>query len=144
MNADEAKSRIIDAFERNVKGQFPSKEELKSKHAGKIGHWLEASLGKDNHDSDGAADFWGWECKTSSEKISWGDWGAPYRIFCDERFGFDNKKTIYENQWRFVKIFGVYRQEKGRFSWSGKHVPTRVGDHTSSGMQLILDPEGSD
>ena len=88
---------------------------------------------KSKVDADGNADLDGYECKVDSERTSWGDWGAPYRIFCDKSYGIFDKKNAYENMWILVKSLGVLRDDpvKGIFySMSGQHVPTYINDET--------------
>ena len=132
-----AKERIIQIFKKKVFGKYPSKNQLLSQHKGKIGHWFEEKMGV-KHNADGNADLFGWELKAKGKKMSWGDWSAPYRIFCDQRFDF-NAKTVKENQWRFARIFGVYRLDSKAYSWSGDHVPDYIETRKHSGMTIRLD-----
>ena len=130
---------IKDNFDKNVLGKYPNESELESDHKGKIGHWLEKKLGGDI-DSDGNADLNGYECKVQSKKMSWGDWGAPYKIFCDKQFKVFNKKESYENMWFLVESLGIKRNhhKKGIYhSMSGKDVPKYINDLTNSGLSLV-------
>ena len=134
----ESRKKIIDNFHKNVLGKYPDKSKLKSSHEGNLGHWLEFNLGG-KIDSDGDADLNGFECKIESKKMSWGDWGAPYRIFCDKSYKTFNTKTAYENMWKLIEVLGVLRDtpEKGIFySMSGKDVPAHVNELTNIGLSL--------
>ena len=139
LSKDESRQNIIDHFHKNVLGKSPDDSELKTNHKGNLGHWLESNLGG-RIDADGNADLNGYECKVESEKTSWGDWGAPYRIFCDKSYKIFDKKNAYENMWVLVKSLGVLRSHprKGVFySMSGEHVPTYINDETNIGLSLI-------
>jgi hypothetical protein len=139
LSKEESRLVIINNFDKNVLGKYPQESELKLDHKGKIGHWLEKKLGGDI-DSDGNADLNGYECKVQSAKTSWGDWGAPYRIFCDKQFKVFNKENSYENMWFLVESLGVKRDhpvEGVYHSMSGKDVPTYINDLTNIGLSLI-------
>jgi hypothetical protein len=136
---EESKASIVRYFHQNVLGKFPDPSYLKSKHNGKLGHWLEVGLGGDI-DADGKADLNGFECKVDSPKVSWGDWGANYRIFADKSFSAFDNKFIVNNMWEFVRIFGVPRDDpiKGKyFSWSGDHVPEIINESKFTGISLV-------
>ena len=138
LSKSESRQMIIENFHKNVLGKYPDESELKLSHKGKLGHWLESNLGG-KIDSDGNADLNGFECKIESKKVSWGDWGAPYRIYCDKSYKLFNKEHTYENMWILVKALGVLRDtpEKGTFySMSGKHVPTYINQLTDIGLSL--------
>jgi len=139
LTKNESKDLIIDQFHKNVLGKYPSKLELKASHKGKLGHWLESNLGG-SIDADGNADLNGYECKVDSKKISWGDWGAPYRIFCDRSYKLFDKKYIFQNMWLLVEALGIQRNEpqKGMyFSMSGDHIPTYINDTTYIGLTMM-------
>lgn len=139
LSKNESRQKIIENFHKNVLGKYPDQSELKLSHKGNLGHWLEVNLGG-KVDSDGNADLDGYECKVDSEKTSWGDWGAPYRIFCDKSYEIFNKKNAYENMWILVRSLGVFRDDpvKGVFySMSGQHVPTYINDETYIGLSLV-------
>jgi len=139
LSKDESRQKIIDHFHRNVLGKYPDQSELKLSHKGNLGHWLEVNLGG-KIDADGNADLDGYECKVESKKISWGDWGAPYRIFCDRSYAIFDKRNAYENMWVLVRSLGIFRDDpiKGEFfSMSGDHVPTYINDETYIGLSLV-------
>lgn len=135
---NESRQDIIDHFHKNVLGRYPKESELKTAHKGNLGHWLESNLGG-IIDANGDADLSGYECKVESKNTSWGDWGAPYRIFCDKSYKIFNKKNAYENMWFLCKSLGVERvHEKDGvyFSMSGKHIPKYINDQTYIGLSL--------
>ena len=138
MDKDQAKSLIIDAFKNNVLGTKPSAQELQLNHDGTEGHWLEVKLGK-KPDASNEPDFWGYECKAdTTSKTTWGDWTANYRIFNDSNYF--TEKTLADRQNKFVTIFGSPNPKKnGRYSWSGKPVPSRHGDLSENGQSLNVD-----
>lgn len=144
LSKDESRSKIIQNFHLNVFRKYPDESELKSSHKGNLGHWLESNLGG-KIDADGNADLDGYECKIESKKVSWGDWGAPYRIFCDRSYKLFNNEFSYENMWAFVQAMGVLRDDpiKGKFySMSGEHIPTFI-DHTTY-IGLTMTEDGGD
>ena len=139
LSKEESRLFIINNFNKNVLGKYPNESELKSNHDGKIGHWLEKRLGG-NVDSDGNADLNGYECKVESKKTSWGDWSAPYRIFCDKSYKIFYKENAYENMWTLVKSLGVLRQhakEGNYYSMSGKDFPQHINSLTDIGLSII-------
>ena len=139
LSKKESKLLIINNFNKNVLGNYPKESDLKSDHDGNIGHWLESKLGG-NIDADGNADLNGFECKIESKKISWGDWGAPYRIFCDKSYKIFDKKNAHENMHTLVKLLGVRRHhdEDGEYySMSGKDFPSYINTETAIGLSLI-------
>ena len=141
LSKNESRQKIIENFNKNIFGKYPLESELKASHEGKLGHWLEINLGGEV-DSDGNADLEGFECKTHKYKMSWGDWGAPYRIFCDRSYKLFNKDRTFENMWILIKALGVSRDlpEKGIFySMSGKDVPAYIDDKTEIGFSLNED-----
>lgn len=138
ISKDESRQIIIENFHNNILGKYPSETDLNTSHEGKLGHWLETKLGGEI-DSDGNADLNGFECKVESNKISWGDWGAPYRIFCDKSYNFFNKDNTYENMWLFVRALGVKREhyiDGIYYSMSGRDIPTRINDLTDIGLSM--------
>ena len=139
LTKEESRLKIIENFHLNVLNKIPQESELRSAHKGNLGHWLETNLGG-KIDADGNADLNGYECKVESAKTSWGDWGSPYRIFCDKSYEIFNRDTAYENMWILVKALGVRRDDpdKGVFySMSGKHVPKYSNDITDIGLSLV-------
>ena len=136
LSKEESKAKIIESFHKNVLGRFP--KDLKSNHKGYKGHWLESNLGG-KIDADGNADLNGFECKIESKKVSWGDWGPSYRIFCDKSYNLFKKGNGYKNMWKFVEALGVKRNDLDKgiyYSMSGEHVPTYIDDSTNIGLSL--------
>jgi hypothetical protein len=134
----ESRQNIINNFHKNILGKRPEDINLKLTHEGSLGHWIESNLGG-TIDADVNADLNGYECKIQSKKTSWGDWGAPYRIFCDKQYKLFNKKNVYENMWILVKAIGVKRTRERNetyYSMSGKDVPQYINDLTSIGLTL--------
>ena len=144
LNKVESRAKIIKHFHKNVLGRIPDETELKSSHKGNLGHWLESRLGG-KVDADGNADLDGYECKVESKRTSWGDWGSPYRIFCDKSYKIFNKDNAYQNMWVLVKALGVRRDDPDKgvyYSMSGKHIPQKINEITYIGLSLVK--EGSD
>ena len=136
ISKEDSKSLIIENFHKNVLGRFPN--DLKKIHKGYKGHWLEVNLGG-KIDADGNADLNGFECKIESKKVSWGDWGPPYRIFCDKSYNLFKTGKIKENMWKFVEIIGVRRNDLKHgtyYSLSGKHMVKYLNDLTSIGLSI--------
>lgn len=141
---DANKRKIIEIFNKNVKGKIPDISDSNVKHDGKKGHWLETQMGI-AHNGDNKPDLFGYEMKneTTSGKITFGDWSANEYIFLHGR---GKNKTneinadyqITRNQ--FLEIFGKPNTDKeGRLSWSGIPCPTYYGDITSFGQELTID-----
>jgi len=128
---EDGKQKLIELFKKNVLNKSPNIEGMNKRHDGAKGQWLEAQFGK-SADSANQADFWGYECKNhTSSKTTWGDWTANYYIF-------DDATQLTRD--RFLQIFGTPNMKKhGRYSWSGKEVPTRHNDITKFGQSLIVD-----
>lgn len=136
ISKEDSKALIIQNFHKNVIGRFP--DDLKKNHKGYKGHWLELNLGG-RIDADGNADLNGFECKIDSKKVSWGDWGPPYRIFCDKSYNLFKTGNIKENMWKFVENIGVKRNDLKHgtyYSMSGKHMVKNINDATNIGLSL--------
>lgn len=139
LSKDHSRSIILNNFHKNVFGKYPKESDLKLSHKGNLGHWLETRLGG-NIDADGNADLNGFECKVESKKTTWGDWGAPYRIFCDKSYKIFHKKNSYENMWTLVKSLGVRRDDPQKgiyYSMSGESFPSYINDITDIGLSLV-------
>ena len=136
ISKEDSKALIIHNFHQNVLGRFPN--DLKKIHKGYKGHWLELNLGG-KIDADGNADLNGFECKIESKRVSWGDWGPPYRIFCDKSYNLFKTGNITENMWKFVEHIGVKRNDLKHgtyYSLSGKHMVQYINDFTNIGLSL--------
>lgn len=138
------KEKIIKRFNDNVKGKIPDTTLANQKHDGKNGHWLETQMGI-THNGDNKPDLFGYEMKnkTTSGKISFGDWSADEYIFLHGR-GKNKINSINQNyqltRKQFLEIFGKPNVEKNnRLSWSGIPCPTYYLDITTFGQELKLD-----
>lgn len=140
---DKQKKTIIELFESNVKGKKPDTSNQNSKHDGKKGHWLETQMGIE-HNGDNAPDLYGFEMKnkTTSGKITFGDWSADEYIFIADKNINETNREFQFSRNDFLKVFGKPNPEKeDRLSWSGIPCPTYYGDITSFGQELTMDNE---
>ena len=83
------KQKIIDLFNKNVRGKSSNTTTYNQSHDGKAGYWLEVQMGiKAN--ANNKPDLYGYEMKNhTSSKTTWGDWSANYYIFKKNRdFGY--------------------------------------------------------
>ena len=134
---DQGKQEIIKRFNNNVRGEKPDTSNSNQKHDGKAGHWLERQMGiKINNKTE--ADLFGYEMKnqTTSGKTTFGDWSADYYIFKDSKYFISTDNRI--NRDRFMEIFGSYKQDKQRYSWSGEITP-KINNFNRYGQKLIVD-----
>ena len=140
---DKQKKAIIKLFEKNVKGKKPDTSNQNSKHDGKKGYWLETQMGI-KHNGDNAPDLHGFEMKnkTTSGKISFGDWSADEYIFISDKNINETNKEFQFSRNDFLKVFGKPNPEKeNRLSWSGTPCPTYFCDVTLFGQELTMDDE---
>lgn len=112
------------------------------KHCGSIGHWLEGNLGVKRNASN-EPDLFGYEIKKSANKITFGDFSASEYLFSHKRDEL-NKINGYDfgklNKKEFIRIFGTYKSDKKRFSWSGKSVPKYPNKKcTNKGLKFIVE-----
>ena len=80
---DKDKQKIIDLFNKNVRGKKPNTDSANQNHDGKGGHWLETQMGI-KHNGDNAPDLFGFEMKNNTtSKTTFGDWSPSrnLRIF---------------------------------------------------------------
>lgn len=173
MTAGEARLKIIEIYKERVHGQEPDISKMTGNHDGKIGHWLEDTMGS-TRDANNKPDLHGYEMKTGKDMTSFGDWGPNYFIFRDEdkfpnligkqgrekqRLGKKNKEEV------FLQAFGVWRKtdedthkykldgkeitwedigKKGYYSWSGTPSPNKVTDGFNSyGQALEINDDDS-
>lgn len=135
---EENKQKIIKAFNDFVKGKKSDVVKANARHDGKHGHWLEKAMGlKINNDN--APDFLGFEMKNATtSKTTFGDWSGDYRIFSNRAGG--GPKNGHMNQDTFLTIFGQPNAEfDGRFAWSGRICPSKVGPYNAGGQRLSVD-----
>lgn len=138
------KEKIIKQFRDNVKGKTPDTNSSNQRHDGRNGHWLETQMGI-AHNGDNEPDLLGYEMKnkTTSGKITFGDWSADEYIFLHGR-GKNKINTVNENyqitRKQFLEIFGKPNIKKdNRLSWSGEPCPTYYSDITAFGQELKID-----
>lgn len=60
------KHKIIDFFNKNIKGKKPDVSEQNQRHDGKFGHWLEKQFNIAAN-ADNQADLYGYELKTKPQ-----------------------------------------------------------------------------
>ena len=125
------KKKIIDLFNKKVKGKKPNTTSSNQSHDGKGGHWLETQMGI-VHNGKNAPDIYGFEMKNhTSTKTSFGDWSPNIAIWKGK------DKLIDRNT--FLHIFGAPNIEKeNRYSWSGKPCP-KVDSFNTFGQKLVVD-----
>ncbi len=135
------KKRIIELFNKKVKGKKPDSSKSNKKHDGKDGHWLEKQMGI-THNAENLPDLDGFEMKNNTtNKTSFGDWSASYYIFKDEKYFFEDKTLI--NRDKFMIIFGAPNPKKdNRYSWSGKPTP-KINNYNSFGQKLCIDKQNN-
>lgn len=128
---DEDKQKIINLFNKNVRGKKPNTSDSNIKHAGKEGHWLEKQM-EIARNASNSPDLFGYEMKNhTSSKTTFGDWSASYYIWHDEDL--DIKRDD------FLQIFGKANPKKrGRFSWSGEPIP-KINQYNTFGQILLID-----
>ena len=136
-DTEQIKAKIINRFNKYVRGKIPDVSLLNKGHDGKEGHWLETQMGID-HNASNSPDIDGFEMKNSTKnKTSFGDWSADYYIFEDTNFFPKDKRSI--NRDKFITIFGASNPKRdGRYSWSGKPVP-KVDHFNEFGQKLVID-----
>lgn len=134
---EEGKQEIINRFNNNVRGKKPDILNSNQQHDGKSGHWLERQMGIEVNNRT-EADLFGYEMKnqTTSGKTTFGDWSADYYIFKDSKYF--TSRTIGANRDNFMQIFGTYKPDKDRYSWSGEVVP-KIKKINRYGQELIVD-----
>lgn len=138
---NENKKRIIELFTQKVKGKIPNTSGSNARHDGRGGHWLETQM-EIAHNGSNKPDLFGYEMKnkTTSGKISFGDWSADEYIFInDSQINSINKNFQFSRK-NFLKVFGKPNiQKEGRLSWSGTPCPTYYKDITTFGQELTMD-----
>jgi hypothetical protein len=130
----DAKNRIIEIFERDVKGRKLEAKNPDSGHDGAKGHSLEKLFGiKAN--GNNAPDLFGYELKSqTSSKTTFGDWSAGMYLFN----GQGRKCTRTE----FIEMFGSPNPDKNnRYSWSGSCFP-KIDKVNSFGQVMRVSSEG--
>ncbi|MEI6881357.1 MAG: LlaMI family restriction endonuclease [Bacteroidota bacterium] len=126
------KNKIIQLFDKNVRGKSSDTKGYNPDHDGKSGHWLEVQMGIKANASN-SPDLLGYEMKNdTTSKTTFGDWSASKYIF--------SKTSTYGiNRKQFLQIFGQPNPLKnGRHSWSGKPCP-KIDKFNDFGQILKID-----
>ncbi|WP_238860143.1 LlaMI family restriction endonuclease [Clostridium sp. YIM B02569] len=136
-----AKERIIELFNSNVRGRTPDVSGRNQRHDGRYGHWLERQFGITANGYN-APDLYGYELKNeTSSKITFGDWSADYYVYKNDIFShIFSANTAVAKRDIFLSIFG--QNVTGRYSWSGSPCPCIHG-YNRFGQILIVAPDGN-
>lgn len=171
--ADKARKKIIKIYKKKVHCKKPDTSKMTKGHDGKIGHWLEDTMGS-KRDASNKPDLFGYEMKTGKDRVSFGDWNPDYFIFRDEekfpnligKGKMERGKLANENKDKvFLKSFGEWREagedttkyelngktiswkdigKKGFYSWSGSPSPYRVTDGVNDfGQKIVVNRNNS-
>jgi hypothetical protein len=139
MTSCEEKEKIKKRFDENVRGRKP--ENLKAAHDGAEGHWLEDCMGI-KHNASKEPDIFGYEMKKSSSKISFFDLSASEYLFSTSKVAInkannweEGKNSISKPQ--FIHYFGTLKEDKNRYSWSGKCFPIH-GSYNFCGQIITI------
>lgn len=129
------KQKIIDRFNKNVRGKTSDTNSANKKHCGKEGHWLELQMGIKPNASN-KPDIYGYEMKNeTTSKTTFGDWSASYYIYKDDKYDITRDD--------FFDIFGKPNPKKNnRPSWSGEPCPT-IHKWNQFGQKLVVDKENN-
>lgn len=136
LNSNSSKIKIVELFNKNVKGKKSDTSTSNIKHAGKEGHWLETQMNI-AHNADNLPDILGFEMKNeTTSKTTFGDWSADYYIYHDNNYGLTRDE--------FIKTFGKSNLKKlGRYSWSGEPCPSKIGEYNNYGQIMVVDEDKS-
>lgn len=128
---ESGKKKIINLFNKNVRGKKSDTSKSNQKHDGKDGHWLETQMGI-IHNGNNAPDIYGYEMKNhTTGKTTFGDWSPSYTVF--------KKGVNLISRDSFLQIFGSPNPKKeNRCSWSGKPCP-KIEGYNSFGQKLEVD-----
>lgn len=128
------KQKIIDLFNKNVRGKKADSSSSNVNHDGKEGHWLEKQMGIAPNASN-TPDLFGFEMKNhTTSKTTFGDYSANYYLYKDVTDSMDRED--------FLRIFGAPNILKNnRYSWSGKPTP-KINAYNTFGQKLEVNEEG--
>lgn len=128
------KEKIVELFNKKVRGRFPDLSAFNARHDGGAGHWLESAMGIAANSSN-TPDLYGFEMKNNtSSKTTFGDWSANYYIYQDIAYQLSDRDD-------FLHIFGRPNPDKGmRYSWSGQPCP-KVKVFNPYGQILVVDSD---
>lgn len=128
---DPEKQKIIDLFNKNVRGKRAAVLGGNIRHDGREGHWLEQQMNLTPNGVN-APDLFGYEMKNATtSKTTFGDWSPDKALY---------KGTIDRDR-EFLVYFGKQNPLKGgRYSWSGSPVP-KISHYNSFGQILEVDSD---
>lgn len=132
---DKGKRKIIDLFNKKVRGKSSNTSKANQNHDGKDGHWLETQMNIP-HNRENAPDIYGFEMKNhTSIKTTFGDWSPDYSLF--------KRKVNLLTRDAFLQIFGAPNiNHDNRYSWSGKPCP-KIGKFNNFGQKLEIDKQNN-
>ena len=130
----DSKQKIINLFNKNVKGKKPELDKYDQAHNGKEGHWLEELMGI-KHNASNTPDLLGYEMKKISKKISFGDWTPDI-----DKLGNDMIEKWWANdevKKPFMEKYGSQNKDKNnRYSWA---VIIKANIYNKHGQKLYID-----
>jgi hypothetical protein len=128
------KEKIVELFDKKVRGKFPDLRAFNARHDGGAGHWLESAMGIVANSSN-TPDLYGFEMKNNTtSKTTFGDWSANYYIYQDIAYQLSDRDD-------FLHIFGRPNPDKEmRYSWSGQPCP-KVKNFNLYGQILVVDSD---
>lgn len=131
-NSDVSKKKILELFNKKIRGKKPNTSDSNVNHDGREGHWLETQM-EIAHNAANLPDILGYEMKdNTTSKTSFGDWSADYYLYKDKTYGITRDD--------FIKIFGKPNPKKGgRYSWSGEPCPKSLNIYNNYGQIMIVD-----
>jgi len=120
------KEKIINLFNKNLKGIDICLKSYNNKHSGKEGHFIEKKM-EIKHNSKNEPDLYGYEMKKYSNKRNiinnFNNWNDDIKL----------------NRNEFIKIFGNPNPNKNnRYSWSGYCVP-KYNIYNSNGQIIKIE-----
>jgi len=128
--------KIMDIFDKNVKGKKPDVSGYNKNHKGKEGHWLEKMMGIE-HNSSNSPDILGYEMKNQTcAKTTFGDWtpdinadGTPVTKWW----------TSETQKLEFMKKYGKYNEKKQRWAWAN---PVKYESYNNYGQRFTITDTG--
>jgi len=137
VNIKESIMKILDQFNKNVKGKKLNTSGYNDKHHGKEGHELE-KLMEIKHNSYNSPDIYNFELKKDAPVITFGDYTPD--IDCNGNKITDKWWTDDDKKIEFMKKYGGFNKEKNRWSWTGRCDIKKYNKH---GQKLIIDKKGT-
>lgn len=139
---DSLKLTDVESIKNLIKARFDErlrnqKFDVSTKtHGGSEGTWVESQFKVDTN-SNTHADFYGFEIKKDSRKITFGDWSADEYIFTPKDILRNYNEDINITKSEFFELFGHYNILKKRYSWSGATCPSKHNQWTNSGQIML-------